>query len=130
MQLELDLWEPAPEPPPLLPCAFCGEESPNRFVADINHGQIGDRLCTKAYLLLNHCSAIVKRFSGDPNYPSWNCHADGCEKHYHGEYSKKPIHECARREYDQKRAWLLGIGVPEIDIPVLPDGGPAQGKDL
>ncbi len=117
MQLEFELWEPKPAPPREVVCWFCGEESPNEFVGELNHPPIGE-VCGKAWLLLNHCRAIVKFFEGDERVKHQNCYADNCETHYRGEWSRKPIPECARLEYDQKRAWLIAAGVPAEQIPV------------
>lgn len=125
MQLELDIFgveeARANRPPPELKCWFCGEESPNQYTAGLNHPPMGD-VCGKAWILLNHCRAIVKHFEGDERFKNTarNCYADGCEIHYRGEYARKPIPACVLLEYDEKRAWLMEAGVPEDKIPVLP----------
>lgn len=100
-------------------CYFCGETEPNDYMLSINHGGGRYGMCLKAWMLLNHCRAIVKSFDGGKQLRYRNCYANSCEIHSWGEWSRKPIPDCARLEYEEERAWLIRAGVPEAIIPEL-----------
>lgn len=47
-------------------CKFCGGESPNDFVHNLNHREIYDGgLCTKQDMALRHLRSAIERPSGD-----------------------------------------------------------------
>lgn len=124
-QLEFDLFEPAPVIETVLACEFCGEESPSSFAHDINH-QLMHGVCSKAWILLNHCRAIARGVPREIGKPG-NCFADDCTDHYRGEWVRKLPESCIRREYEQKRAWLISAGVSVGEIPVAEFSGEVAG---
>ena len=122
-QLAFDLWEPveAPKAPQVLVCGSCGEESPNEFVHNINHGIIGG-VCTKAWNLQNHCQAIALRLTGDERYQgaAWNCYAKSCTRNHDGEYSSSPIPECWRLWHEEQASWLRARGFDVVELDSVP----------
>lgn len=101
-------------------CRFCGEWSATEFIGSLNHAPIHG-MCSKAWLLKNHCAAIAKGIPREPGTPG-NCYADGCTEHYRGEYVRKLPEACLRLEYDEKRAWLAKCGVTVEELRGASDG--------
>lgn len=85
-------------------CGFCGETSPNQFLHELNHGDM-EGLCKQARLLSWHCVTLARGARRN------NCYAESCKKHHPGEWSSKPLPECARLELEEKTAWLKARGI-------------------
>lgn len=93
-------------------CARCGEESPNSFLSELNHGVIEWRkFCGKQIACLNHAARCRMILDGAwPHDPQTNCYAghDHTDRKSGSYFSKGAPMECVQGEFDICRAWLIG----------------------